>query len=1133
MSAAAAPDSVASDSGWNPAPFRLTAFGLVFLSGFAGLAYQVVWVRMLSSVFGVTAFAIGTVLASFMAGLALGSWSFGRYIDRHPRPILTYALLEAGIGIYALLVPWLFHLSDAIFKISYAAVGDSFILQSSVRAVLSFAILVVPTTFMGATLPVLCKFFIRQLVQVGDQTGRLYFVNTFGAVFGCAVAGFVMVPSMGLLATTLIAAALNVAVAIVAYGLHRVAQRASRPAPAPRPAEPPSPPAARHATANDGPRGFAQRWVLVAFALSGFVALIFEVVWSRILILVFGSTVYSFSAMLSVFLLGLSIGSVIFGRRADRVRHPMQLLAWVLSMLAFVVLLENWIVNLLPYAFLKGLWRGGFSFASLTAVKLVLSFLILFPAAILFGGTFPIVSRIHTDSLEQAGTRIGTVYAANTLGAILGSVGGGFILLPWLGARGCLIVISAVLALIGCVTFLVPSGRQRRLAIPITVGVAFAVTAVLAPPWNRQLLALGVYFQPRVFFAADGHLRLESIQREVRTLYYEEGLNDTVIVTETPTERALSINGKVVATSSRQDVLHLKMLGHLPILVHPRQPRRMLNIGFGIGGTVSALASHDVERIDVVELEAAVVGGARLFAAVNDHVLDDPKVHVSIGDGRTVLATTRERFDVVSSDPFHPFITGAGNLYAREYLELGRDRLAPDGLMTQWLPMHQVGDREFRAVVKTFASVFPHYTIWFGGECVILIGSNEPMAVNVEALAAKLQQERAAPWLASLGLDSPAKFLSFLLADEHSLRGYADDVPLNTDSRPFVEYAAARRIYDETTGSNLEGMAPYFIPVEQLTAYVSGNAAGLDRGEVVRRARAVRTCIDGVIDLSHGDVAGLDKLAHGAAVSGDPFLRRWTANAHEAFGITALEENALDAATARFETALGCEPDRVTSLAHLGYVCYLGGRYAEALEYLQRAEQLQPTNQVVQVRLAAVYAAGGDQPRARASASRALSLDPTSPEAMNMLAFLKLTAGDVAGAEQLFRDCLAKRPEFAEARQGLAEVLIRQGKLDEAERELQHRIDAAPETSVTRMLSAEIHMQRRHFDRAAQCYADAAALDPANPEAPYRLARAYAAQSIWPPARAALEQAVTLGGDRFASRAAADPLLRSLVSSSP
>lgn len=1101
---------------------------LFLASGFSGLVFQVAWVRMLTPVFGVSAYAISTVLASFMGGLALGSFLFGRLIDRRNDPLRVYALLESGIGLYAILVPVLFSLMNPVVRVVYHAAGEgSPLVFGLLRALLAFAILVIPTTLMGATLPVLCKFFIESLDRVGRETGKLYFINTLGAVVGCLAAGFLVIPRHGLHVAIGIAATVNLLVGLVAWRIH-LAHGPLRGSTAP-PAEPeavPPLPAGGHAV--------SARWIVIAFGLSGLTALLLEVIWTRVLILIFGSTVYSFAAMVSVFLLGIALGGALFGKIADRVRSPYRLLGAMQAAIAIVVLLEAATINYLPELFLRLLVVTGVEDSSLTLIKFVISFAILFPATLLSGGTFPLVSKIYTDSLRHTGRDIGIIYSMNTVGAIVGSLLAGFLIVPTIGMRQGLIVAAWVSLATGVVTLLIreANASPRRLLAAAFAGAGIAGTWLL-PAWNTELLSIPIWFQPKQYIGADGSVDLEEVTRETRHLFYAEGVNDTIIVTENPTERILSINGKIIATSAWQDMLHLKMLGHLPVLIHPGTPRTALNIGLGVGGTVSGLAAHDLEAVYGAELEPKVVQANPYFAEANDNILENPKFHVVVADGRNFLSMSDRTYDIISSDPFEPFMTGAGDLYSKEFFELGKRRLSPGGVMTQWVPLHQTGDPEFRSLLKTFVSVFPNCTVWFSGESVILIGTEKRLVLDPAVLARRMAEPGAIATLQRLGVDTPERLISLLVADETSLAPYLEGVPLNTDAFPFVEYASAQAILENTTGTNLHRLSLHFLTPDQVLSYVV--PGGVDSGKLdASVARSLiadsRLGIEGMRDSLEGRAQeAFDKLTASVERSHDPFLSMWLANLHERHGLAAQRAGDFSAATLHYQQVVRLAPDRPMGLANLGQLKLLAGDAVSARALLERAHVLYPNSAAIEVRLAAVCEAQGERARALELLTSAAEHRPDLAMPLSMLAAHHLNGEEFSTAERYFRASLEKDPSDVETEEGLAQAILGQERLDDVETLCRSVVDRYPRRATCRVFLGIVHLRRNDLPGAKAAFQGAVEADPSQSEPHYQLARVAIAQGNREGATESLRRAIALGGRVYAQRAAADPALGSVL----
>jgi len=399
-----------------------------FFSGAAGLIYQVVWTRMLTQIFGNTTYAIATVLSAFMAGLAIGSYLFGKIADRGKNDFLLYGILEAGVGVYGFLVPWIFKAAQKIYVPIFGLNENLPFLFNLVLFFLSFMLLVFPTLLMGATLPVLSRFFVRSFAQFGRRVGDLYATNTLGAVIGCAAAGFFLIPTLGMRETVYVAASVNLVIAAVILIVDRIREKSPTETVVETPVEEPVPEVQQRVS--------ALAWViLVSFALSGFASLVYENAWTRSLTLVIGSSIYSFSTMLVTFLIGLALGGFIYARmlggREARVSTFGLVELWVgLSALATIPLFER-----LPLIFVRLLHGFGDTFTVFLYLQIFLSALVMFVPTVLLGMTFPLVARLFTQSLYRVGSGVGSSYAANTVGAVLGAFAGGFILIPNLGVQ--------------------------------------------------------------------------------------------------------------------------------------------------------------------------------------------------------------------------------------------------------------------------------------------------------------------------------------------------------------------------------------------------------------------------------------------------------------------------------------------------------------------------------------------------------------------------------------------------------------------------------------------------------------------------------------------------------------------------
>ncbi|OGD71682.1 MAG: hypothetical protein A2Y64_09595 [Candidatus Coatesbacteria bacterium RBG_13_66_14] len=745
--------------------FQLPAVaGLFLISGAAGLVYEVVWLRQLSFVFGVTSQAATTVLAAFMGGMALGSWLLGRVADRMRRPLFFYALLQAGVAATGLLVPLLLQLAQLVYVPLYGATGGSGFLFTAVRAALAFLVLLPVTTLMGATLPALARHTGRTREAVGRRTGLLYTLNTAGAVVGTLAAGFFLIEHLGLWGSTMMAAGINLAAAGGAFALSRMASAETKP----RKAESASPP---------GKRGRLLLWL---YAISGFAALGLELVWNRMLILWFSNVTYTFSAMLAVYLVGLALGGAFGSWLVKRLKKPQRAFVWGeigvgLAALATTGLALNWPLELgrASQAVVGGLAGWG----SLVASSLVLTLAVMLLPTFLLGMLFPIAVRLYARESGGVGRRVGELCAANSAGTILGAAATGFVLIPLLGFQGSLLLLTGL-------SVLVAAAAAWRWLEKKTL----ALTSCAAT------LAFGALWLP---FDRLG----ENFLREGETLlYYDESESGTVEVRERAddpanggvTTRRLVIDGNQATYTAVSDMRKNRMLAHLPMLVHP-DPRDVLVICFGSGSTFGALAVYDtVERVDCVEIAPAVLECAPFFSEFNLDVLANPLARVIVDDGRNYLLCTDRRYDVITAEPMPPAVAGVVNLYTVEYYELCRRALKPGGVVAQWIPLYQLAVRDVRMLAASFARAFPHAQLWLTGDDIVLLGSDGPLSVDESRFAAAARDPDIVRTLAEVGVPGPMALLDRLALDDAAFRSYARGFEPVTDDRPVIEYSAPR-----------------------------------------------------------------------------------------------------------------------------------------------------------------------------------------------------------------------------------------------------------------------------------------------------------------------------------------------------
>jgi spermidine synthase len=755
----------------SPASYLLLL--LFFGSGCAALIYEIVWFQLLELVIGSTGVSLGMLLGTFMGGMCLGSLLLPRFIPPAWHPLRVYAVLEAAIAVFGVLVFFCVPVAGRLYAASVATGLPGLLLRGFTCALL----LLPPTLMMGATLPAVARW-IRATPRGVSWLGFFYGSNIVGAVFGCLLAGFYLLRVHDMGTATFVAVAINAAVAIVSWALAAFV-----------PHSPGVKPTAR--LDAGAPQGATS--VYLAIALSGMSALGAEVVWTRLLSLTLGATTYTFSIILAVMLIGLGIGSSVgawLTREMQRPRLALALaqfllpvaIAWTAAMLTRS--LPYWPINPM---FAQDVWID-------FQMDFVRSFWALFPATVLWGASFPFALAAIASPDQDAGRLVGRVYAANTLGAIIGALLFSVVLIPAIGTQHSQrILIAGALAagLLGLAPGMALSMKQ--LAGALTVAVLLAMSIGPVPP---ALIAYG--------------RMLPTIRpdRQLNALYVGEGMNASVAVTQFATPgspRRFHVNGKIEASSEPGDMRIQRLLGHLPALMHGR-PRSVLVVGFGAGVTAgSFLLYPEIERIVICEIEPLIPAHvAAHFRRENYDLLNDPRVEVVYDDARHFILTTNEKFDIITSDPIHPWIKGAATLYTQEYLALARARLNPGGVMAEWMPLYENSIAGMKSLIATFFEVFPDASMWTHvvrqtrGDDIVIIGQSAPTRVDIEALEARLNAPAYARVNASLreiGIHSTIQLFAGYSGQKAELATWLADAQINRDRNLRLQYLAGMGKY--------------------------------------------------------------------------------------------------------------------------------------------------------------------------------------------------------------------------------------------------------------------------------------------------------------------------------------------------
>ena len=746
-------------------PALLCAF---FVTGATSLIFEVVWARLLLLSLGTTPMAMGVVLGAFMGGMAVGSWCAGRAPIRRLAPLTVYAGLEAWIGLYALTTPFVLRLVDLAPPGFQLALGVLALLPATVA--------------MGTSLPVLVRVLDRGTTHRATTVGWLYAVNTAGGVAGPLLTVFLLFPLAGLSRTLVITALVNLLVG----GAVWLGRSWWAPAESQRPSVAP-------AGAAGGPPVTAApvpRLLYLILAVSGATAMVYEMAWSRTLSMVYGSSVYGVSIMLSTFLVGIALGSWL---AAARVRwRPATMLGavWLLAGSAWAAFLSQYVGGRLPFLFLD-LYRwvdGGTT--GLFGAQFLLAALLMLPATLCLGALLPVV----VSAAGRVGARpvVSSLYAANLLGSATGALVASGLLLASVGLNVSVQVgVLVALGLAIVTTVRLPGPHVQTIGALVA-----AVILVLALDGGAHQLGLsfGLYHGAPGYTDNDDR-GIRDLVASHELLFYRDGPTASVAVHRVDRYVLLKINGKTDASNGAGDIETQTLLAHLPLMAAERVDRVAV-VGFGSGMTVGAVLTHPVREVDAFEIEPAVIEASRYFESINGRPLDDARLRLVIGDARAELRRDVEPYDVIISEPSNPWITGVANLFTRDFFELTASRLVPGGVFAQWFHLYGMSADSVREMMATFRSVFPH-VVAFNDRDLILLGSDRPITFSLDQMTRRFADPGVRASLAEAFVRYPADLLVKLRLDERGTAAFAAGAALNTDDNMRLELAAPRTLYQD------------------------------------------------------------------------------------------------------------------------------------------------------------------------------------------------------------------------------------------------------------------------------------------------------------------------------------------------
>ena len=1087
-----------------------------FLSGLTGLIYEILWTRMVVKLIGGAPFAISIILTIFMGGLGLGSFLASRTIDRIKEPIKLvkiYGLLQLIIGAYGLAIPALLIAFKPLYALLYNQLFSYFILYNLLTFIGCSIVFCIPVICMGATLPILCKFYITRLSHLGTHAGRLYGLNTIGAALGALLCGFWLISLLGVWGTLILAGLINGIIGLVCMMVRPRTKYKQQPVTIYETGN-----SKQHLRKDGSEQAESSKYsmtakaALVIFAVSGFCAMAYEVIWTKLLGLIAGPTTYSFTIVLVTFILGLALGSMFFGWLGDKTKKVMWLLIFTQIAAALFALGASQLMGNSQLLFAKIIFSFQEQFALRSVLKAVILFGFMILPTLCLGATFPLVGKIYTQSVSKVGRTIGVAYAINTIGAVLGSFCAGFVLIPLIGKEnGLSLVISLQLLTSLVIAFIVFSKSEKNILKRIsllTPALAGLLLCFYFPVWNRNLLSIGKYQRfekekPDIKSCSWLEALLQGPKilarnRSGELVYYGDGIGGFTTVLKHI--RALGeieytmVNGGKPDATSHGDMKTQTLSAHFPMLFH-QNPKTVMVLGLASGVTAGEVLYYPIEQLDVVDISREVVKASDYFRPWNNNVLSHPKTNLIVQDGRMHLELTRQKYDVIISEPSNPWMAGLATLFTRNFFALAEKSLNQGGIFVQFIHSYQMDWSTFALVGRTFAQVFENNLLILTAPAdasgdYLLVGLKGKDRLTLENAKRKLSYTQQSK---NVTLYDPRLLYRLIITED--LQKTFGTGPINTDNYPQLEFAAPKLMYrnDPMIARNLQlgkwlsadtkniaqqvttnidtqiDFAVYALSVHApftnmvnlskatpsqkerfyklIETYYANNTTPysiLNDDELRQRClsaqiETIQNKIDSMPDkaLSYFYLANLygEKNMPNKAIENyfkSLQIRPDFAEAHTPLGILLTKQNRLGEAIKHYNEALRIKPNFADAHNNLGYALCLQGKLDEGIIHYIEALRINPDSEETHNNLGIAFAKQGKLDKAVTHFTEALRINPDSEETHNNLGIAFAKQGKLDKAVVNFTEALRIIPDYADAHRNFAQTLTLQGKPDKA-----------------------------------------------------------------------------------------------------
>ncbi len=988
---------------------KKTLFILVggyFFSGACALVSEIVWARQIQIFLGSSTLSVSAILITFMSGITLGSYSLGRSLKSSKHPLLLYCFLEAGIGLLTLFLLWF-----------YPFLLSSLHLSTIWRYFLTIILFSIPTFLMGGTFPILNEVCKKLSATEKNWPAILYGYNVLGGTLGALMGGFFLIYHLGLKHTLILTSSINLSIACVSALIYKKASNAS--------------PHIETFYKSNPSQKLQPNVGMFCLFIVGFISMMYEVLTTRLLAIVLGSSTYAFTLILTTFLLGLALGNFLLSKISQRTSYPLLWLMGLQVILGFFILTSLCLQDQLPLFFYKLFPIFENSFWSIQGLQFLICTLILLVPTNLIGASFPFLIRIGQSTVTDKYNSLGTLYAINSLGNTFGALLTSLILLPFYGLEKTFKVNAFIsIALAALLSFYLPYKKSTRIMLMSGI-LTISLLLFKIPHLDLKLLTSGISLSSKNYHTLG--LSPDRFIKEiapVKILFSKDGWTSHVTVRKHKKVQSLLINGKVEG-SNGQDLQTELLVAHLPLLLHS-QTENVFVIGLGTGITLRAIETYPVKTITCVEIEKRVLEASQLFKKHHHNALSDPRLKLMVEDARHVLSSSSEKYDCIISEPSNPWMAGIGSLYTIEMFQEIKNHLNEKGVVCQWVHYYNMSPNDLKTIVRTFQTVFPNSSLWGQAHLsdLFLIGFKDPdQKFQIPNL--NLSNPKTRKDLHSIGLSNTKILQALQYLDKEELAAFAGQGKLHTDDLPILEFSAPQALYQDTLSLNLKEILKF------------------RKNRILKHEKAMTFYLQAMENFyNKNEQKYFENLS--MAFQKSP---KWQS-------LYQLYENAVYKETQRLfedkkerealdllEKALPFISKSSRIQYTLGFLYQQKEAWEKAKACYQKTVKINPRFAQAYNNLGAVYLQFEENDLAYQSFKKALELDPFYIEAHLNLGYCLLQQKALEAAELEFKLCIGLNSQLASAYNGLGVVLAMQKKFDQATEQFKEALELEPQNS--------------------------------------------------------------------------------------